>query len=160
MTKSKQYQSPIESKIIISKQNDLKSEFSSITNIPGFVIAKDIHSRYSVISKDYAFLLGWKSPDQCIDLADFDIPCEAAKAPEQFRALDQKVLDTPKVLLSVCICNYSSSWKTFISNKTPIQQENGTVARIYGQVMDVSNTNIFSVPLGDIKSLAFQAKGR
>ena len=58
--------------IISSKQNDLKSEFSSITNIPGFVIAKDIHSRYSVISKDYALLLGWKSPDQCIDLTDFD----------------------------------------------------------------------------------------
>jgi hypothetical protein len=73
--------------IISSKQNDLKSEFSSITNIPGFVIAKDVHSRYSVISKDYALLLGWKSPDQCIDLTDFDIPCEAVKAAEQFLGL-------------------------------------------------------------------------
>ncbi len=32
--------------IISSKQNDLKSEFLAITNIPGFVIAKDIHSKY------------------------------------------------------------------------------------------------------------------
>ena len=37
-----------------------------------------------------ALLLGWKSPDQCIDLTDFDIPCEAVKAAEQFRTLDQK----------------------------------------------------------------------
>ncbi len=85
-----QYQSPIKNKIIISKQNDLKSEFLSITNIPGFVIAKDIHSRYSVISKDYALLLGWKSPDQCIDLTDFDIPCEAVKAAEQLGLLIKK----------------------------------------------------------------------
>ncbi|WP_341751929.1 hypothetical protein [Candidatus Tisiphia endosymbiont of Piscicola geometra] len=44
--------------IICTKQNDLKSEFASIVNVPGFVIAKDINSKYSVISKDYALLLG------------------------------------------------------------------------------------------------------
>ena len=44
--------------IVYSKQNDLKSEFSAITNLPGFVIAKDINSKYSVISKDYALLIG------------------------------------------------------------------------------------------------------
>ena len=85
MPNLKQYQSPIESKIIISKQNDLKSEFSSITNIPGFVIAKDVHSRYSVISKDYALLLGWKSPDQCIDLTDFDILYWTEKFRQKYR---------------------------------------------------------------------------
>jgi hypothetical protein len=82
--------------------------------------------------------------DQCIDLTDFDIPCEAVKAAEQFRILDQKVVDTAKAVLSVYICNYSSGWKTLISNKSPIQQDNGTVAGIYGQVMDVSNTNMFN----------------
>lgn len=37
--------------IISSKQNDLKSEFSSITNIPGFVIAKDVHSSILLLAK-------------------------------------------------------------------------------------------------------------
>ncbi|WP_341755693.1 MULTISPECIES: LuxR C-terminal-related transcriptional regulator [unclassified Candidatus Tisiphia] len=130
--------------IICTKQNDLKSEFASIVNVPGFVIAKDINSKYSVISKDYALLLGWKSPDHCVDLTDFDIPCEAVKAAEQFITLDQKVIDTTKAILSLYICNYSSGWKTLMSHKIPIQQEDGKITGIFGQVMDISNTNMFN----------------
>lgn len=130
--------------VILSEENDLKSEFASIANIPGFLIAKDVNSRYSVISKDYALLLGWQNPEQCVDLTDFDIPCEAVKAAEQFRTLDQKVVDSAAAVLSLYVCNYSFGWKTLISNKMPIQQENGQIAGIYGQVMDVSNTTMFN----------------
>jgi len=140
-----QYRKSIQNKGIIQSQgNDLKSDFSFVVNVPGFVIAKDVNSRYSVISKDYALLLGWKNPDQCVDLTDFDIPCEAVKAAEQFRILDQKVVDSTKAVLSLYICNYSSGWKTLLSNKMPIQQENGELSGIYGQVMDISNTNMFN----------------
>jgi len=140
-----QYEKSLQNKAItLSKGNDLKSEFSSIVDVPGFVIAKDVNSRYSVISKDYALLLGWKNPDQCVDLTDFDIPCEAVKAAEQFRVLDQKVIDSTKAVLSLYICNYSFGWKTLLSNKTPIQQESGEIAGIYGQVIDISNTNMFN----------------
>jgi len=54
-----QYRKSIQNKGIIQSQgNDLKSDFSFVVNVPGFVIAKDVNSRYSVISKDYALLLG------------------------------------------------------------------------------------------------------
>jgi DNA-binding CsgD family transcriptional regulator len=144
MSKTLRLKKSTQNKIILHKGNDLKFEFSSIVNVPGLVIAKDVNSRYSVISKDYALLLGWKNPDQCVDLTDFDIPCEAAKAAEQFRTLDQKVVDSTEAVLSLYICNYSSGWKTLISNKMPIQHENGQIAGIYGQVMDISNTNMFN----------------
>jgi hypothetical protein len=139
------FEKPAQSKIIIkSKENDLKTKFSSIVNVPGFVITKDVNSKYSVISKDYAVLLGWKNSEQCIDMTDFDIPCEAVKAAEQFRTLDQKVVDSAQPVLSLYICNYSFGWKTLVSNKMPIQQEDGQVVGIYGQVMDISNTNMFN----------------
>jgi len=139
------FEKPVENEgIIYSKGNNLKDEFSSIINVPGLVIAKDIKSKYSVISKDYAMLLGWKSPEQCVDLTDFDIPCEAVKAAEQFRTLDQKVIDSAKPILSLYICNYSFGWKTLISNKMPIKQRSGQVAGIYGHVMDISTTNMFN----------------
>jgi DNA-binding CsgD family transcriptional regulator len=139
------FEQATQNKIIIqSKEKALKSEFSSILNMPGFVIAKDVNSKYSVISRDYALLLGWKNPEQCIDMTDFDIPCEAVKAAEQFRILDQKVVDSAKPVLSLYICNYSFGWKTLVSNKTPIQQEDGQTAGIYGQVMDISGTNMFN----------------
>lgn len=145
MPESMGFAKPTQNRIIIkSRENDLKSEFASIVDVPGLVIAKDINSKYSVISKDYALLLGWKNPDQCVDLTDFDIPCEAVKAAEQFRVLDQKVVDSAEAVLSLYICNYSFGWKTLISNKIPIQQENGQVSGIYGQVMDISNTNMFN----------------
>jgi DNA-binding CsgD family transcriptional regulator len=134
-----------QNKIIIhSQKNDLKSEFSSIVNVPGLVIAKDINSKYSVISKDYALLLGWNNPDQCVDLTDFDIPCEAVKAAEQFRTLDQKVINSSTFVLSIYMCNYSFGWKTLISNKMPIQREGGQIIGVYGQVIDISNTNMFN----------------
>jgi hypothetical protein len=41
-----------------------------MVNVPGLVIAKDISSKYSVISKDYSSLLGWNNPNQCIDLSN------------------------------------------------------------------------------------------
>jgi len=130
--------------LTLSSDNDLKTEFAGIVNVPGLVIAKDISLKYSVISKDYSSLLGWNDPNQCIDLTDFDIPCQAVRAAEQFRVLDQKVLATGTALLSLYICNYSFGWKTLISSKIPIQKANGEVIGVYGQVMDITNTNMFN----------------
>ncbi|XVN42835.1 MAG: helix-turn-helix transcriptional regulator [Candidatus Rickettsia vulgarisii] len=57
--------------------------------------------------------------------------------------LDQKAIDSNKAVLSLYICNYSFGWKTLISSKIPIQQENGEIVGVYEQVLDISNTNLF-----------------
>ena len=128
---------------IMQRGNDLKSSFATLRSTPGLIIAKDLKSRYSVISDDYAQLLGWKNADQCTDLTDYDIPCEASKAAEQFVELDQKAIQSAVEVLSLYICHYSLGWKTLLSSKKPIQKDDGEVTGILGQVIDISCSNLF-----------------
>jgi DNA-binding CsgD family transcriptional regulator len=134
---------------ILQTNKDLKSSFAGLRNVPGFVIAKDLKSKYSIISNDYAQLLGWKNSEQCEDLCDFDIPSAAVEAAEMFVDLDQKVVKNESEVLSLYICQYSLGWKTLLSSKKPIHDAEDQLTGIFGHVMDVSHTNIlqWSLPL-------------
>ena len=131
-------------KVITQMGKDLKGSFSSLQSTPGLVIAKDLGSRYSVISNDYATLLGWKNADACADLTDYDIPSHAVNAAEQFVALDQKVIVSGIAVTSLYICHYAHGWKVLLSNKTPIQKEDGEMTGVFGQVLDISNTHMYN----------------
>lgn len=131
-------------KIILQEEGNLQENFLHIRNTPGLCIAKDIDSKYSVISNDYAILLGWKNSEQCINLSDYDIPCAAVEAANLFIELDQKVVNNKASLISLYICKYMNGWKTLLSHKIPIQKTNGDITGIYGQVMDISSTNLYN----------------
>lgn len=128
---------------IIQTKKDLKSSFAGLENIPGLLIAKDLNSNYSIITNDYARLLGWKDSDQCEGLTDFDIPCQAVEAAPQFVLLDQKAVKNDAGILSLYVCNYSNGLKVLLSSKKPIFNEQGVITGIFGQVTDVSQSNIF-----------------
>lgn len=128
---------------IIQRGNDLKSSFSTLRSTPGLIAAKDLNSRYSVMSDDLAQLLGWKNADQGIDLTDYDVPCGVSKAAEQVVELDQKVIQSVAEVLFLCIWNSSLEWKTLLGSKKPIQKDDGEVTGILGQVIDISCSNLF-----------------
>lgn len=122
----------------------MEDEFDFVPTLPGLMIAKDNYSLYLNISQDFAKLLGWKNPHQCLGKTDYDIPSKASKFADEFIKMDKIVVDSAKKMLALDIQSYANGWRLILVERNPILNNNQTVRGLFNRCIDVSETNLFA----------------
>lgn len=115
------------------------------TKLPGFILAKDIESKYLAMSNDFARIAGWASPDQSIGKADYDSPCRASEFANIFISQDKQVIQTCRQMLTLDIQHYATGWHALLTKRDPIKNAKGQIEGLLLSCIDVSNTHVFKV---------------
>jgi len=113
------------------------------THLPGLANVKDLNSKFTSFSYDFAQLLGWKSADDSVGKSDYDIPCKVSEFADKFIAMDQKVFSSGKKLLALDIQKYVSGWKLILSEKNPLRNDNEEVIASFSTCIDVTSFSAF-----------------
>ncbi|MES2608500.1 MAG: helix-turn-helix transcriptional regulator [Pseudomonadota bacterium] len=129
--------------VIIQKGNSLRESFSLLQHMPGMIVVKDLHSRIIVISDYFAYLVGVNNEEKSDRITDYDVHCESIKLADMFVQHDQQTIKNKREVLTLDICKYTSGWKTLLSSKKPILNNNGEFTGVFAQSINISNTNMF-----------------
>lgn len=65
---------------------------SLVDQLPGYILAKDINSKFMLASKKAAQLFGFANIDNMIGLNDYDLKCEASQWASEFQDQDKLVI--------------------------------------------------------------------
>ncbi|MCL4297085.1 MAG: PAS domain S-box protein [Anaerolineae bacterium] len=110
-----------------------------IDNLPDYVYAKDAESRFILLNKATAHLLGVSSPDEVVGKTDFDFfPPELAR---QFRADEQALMQSGQSLLNheerlVDSTTGQTRWN--LTSKIPLQDDKGKIIGLIGINRDIT----------------------
>ncbi len=121
----------------------MPKDYTFVNQLPGLVIAKDVHSTYLNISDEFAKLLGWKSADECSGKTDYDIPCSASEFADDFILMDKLVIDKAKTMLAIDIQNYSSGWGMVLVQRNPVINPFQQVEGLLNQCINVTDTALY-----------------
>ncbi len=122
----------------MKNNDDLIDKYLFIKNVPGFILIKDIHSKYLSISNDFAKVLGWKNTESAINKSDYEIPSKAAESADYFIYADKKVISTAKELLVLNVANYTDNISSLLAQKKPIVSNNQIIGTAI-HCIDVTN---------------------
>lgn len=128
---------------ITMQGSSLIDSFCLLETIPCLMLVKDLQSRIVVVSEYLAYLAGLKNSNLTRDQTDFDIQCGAVNAADMFVHYDQNVIQNKREILTLDICEYTTGWKTLLSSRKPIINENKEIIGVFSQAIDISNTNMF-----------------
>ena len=130
-------------------RDELISKFECIRYMPGLILVKDINSQYLSASTTITRTLGFNKVAQVINLKDYDLPCGASEAANQFVFEDKQVLLTKRSITTLNVCCYANdSWKILLGQKLPIIGEDGIVLGIFFQGIDITKVSVLKYYLG------------
>ena len=112
---------------------------------------KDKNSVYVHANANYARLVGFKHSEEFLGRTDFDVPSGQAKCAPLFRAQDQDVIGSPRVMTILDVHpEVEGKWHALFTKKTVFLDANGEIGGTFSQMQDItSQANLqFSVILG------------
>ena len=110
-----------------------------LDTIPQKVFWKNIDSRYLGCNQLFASDAGLSSPEQIVDMTDFDLPWTEEEA-QFYRECDRRVMDRNKPEIGIIESQRNNKGdKTFLeTNKVPLLDDNGQVIGILGTYHDIT----------------------
>jgi DNA-binding CsgD family transcriptional regulator len=130
--------------------NDVKD---FIGNSPHVCAAKNKESVFLHANTNYARLVGFKHSEDFIGRTDFDLPCGASQCATLFRAQDQDVMRTTRVMKILDVHpEAEGKWYAFLTTKSVFYGDDGQVSGTFFQMQDITShgTLQFCVALGNL----------
>jgi len=109
--------------------NLLQPSFSEdiFSQVPGAFVWKDLDSTFLGANAEYAQLFGFKSKEEVIGKTDHDLQCKAAEHADRFRALDQTVLQSQKIIKALEIHKYADGIKVYLTTRQALKNPDNSL---------------------------------
>ncbi|SRR5579883_572631 len=132
-------------------KNTIDDVKTFIDTSPHACAMKDKNSIFVHANPSYARLVGFKHAEDFLGRTDFDVPSGQAKCAPLFRAQDQEVIRTPRVMKILDVHPEADlKWYAFFTTKTVFFDSNGEIGGTFFQLQDITSQAIlqFSFIMG------------
>ncbi|MGY0615130.1 helix-turn-helix transcriptional regulator [Vibrio sp. FJH11] len=121
-------------------------EQSLLRQLPGCWGCKDKDSVFRYVNQEYAELIGYATPEECIGKTDFEMPSPTIECAQEFQRQDKYVLQTGQSLKILDIHPYPDGrWRAHIFTKTPWKDEQGNILGTIFYGRELTDTAVIEV---------------
>ncbi|MGP8306303.1 helix-turn-helix transcriptional regulator [Vibrio sp. YIC-376] len=121
-------------------------EQSLLRQLPGCWGCKDKDSVFRYVNQEYAELIGYATPEDCVGKTDFEMPSPTIECAQEFQRQDKYVLETGQSLKILDIHPYPDGrWRAHIFTKTPWKDEQGKILGTIFYGRELTDTAVIEV---------------
>jgi len=126
-----------------------------VDSLPDYIYAKDLESRFLMVNKPGARMMGAANPDQLLGKTDFDFYPEPMAS--QYRDDEKRILETGRPLIGqaeTCLEPATNTPKWILTTKVPFCDESGKVLGLIGSGRDITELKRITEELRQAKAEA------
>ncbi|PSW60848.1 helix-turn-helix transcriptional regulator [Photobacterium kishitanii] len=120
--------------------------FEILNQLPGCWGCKDINSVFVYVNEEYARIIGFNNPRDCIGLTDFDIPHLSAEYAHLFQQQDLQVMTSEKPLRILDIHPYADGyWRAHLFTKTAWRDDKSKIIGTIFSGIELKHTSLLEI---------------